>query len=135
MRLVQLGQLGVQPGHRGRCREPVLDPEQAQQRAAQVGRQVEDGFHRLGQAFRRILDDERAVTVHRGVELQRARRQVRVPAARAVPDDAELSVGAGQSAQVLHRAGDIADQSLIGHPSGGPHRGGGVIGRGARGLA
>jgi hypothetical protein len=76
-----------------------------------------------------------AVTVHRGVELQRARRQVRMPSARAVPDDAELSVGAGQSAQVLYRAGDIADQALIGHPAGGTHRRGGVIGRGARGLA
>ena len=135
VRLVQPGQLGVQRGDRGGRREPVVDSEQAQQRAAQVRRQVQDRFHGLGHALRRILNDEGAVAVHRGVERQRARRQVRVPPARAVPDDAELPVGARQPAQVLHRAGDIADQSLVGHPAGRPHRRCGVIGIGARGLA
>ena len=41
----------------------------------------------------------------------------------------------GKRAQVLDRAGDIADQSLVGHAAGGPHRRRGVVGRGARRLA
>ena len=41
----------------------------------------------------------------------------------------------GSDAQVLDRAGDVADQSLVGHPAGGPRRRGGVVGSGARGLA
>ena len=58
-----------------------------------------------------------------------------MPPARTVPDDAELPVRARQRTQVLHRAGDITDQALIGHPAGRPHGRGGVIGGGAGGLA
>ena len=58
-----------------------------------------------------------------------------MPPARAVSDHTELPVAARQRAQVLHRAGDIADQSLVGHPAGRAYRRGGVIGSGARGFA
>ena len=90
------------------------------------------GEHERGLPRNGRLPDIRPVLT---VELQRARRQVRVPPARAVPDDAELPVRARQRTEVLDRARDIAHQSLVGHAAGRPRRRGGVVGRGTRGLA
>ena len=58
-----------------------------------------------------------------------------MPAARTVPDHAESPVRARQRAQVFHRAGDIADQPLVGHTARRTHGRGGVVGICAGGLS
>ncbi len=88
----------------------------------------------FGHALRRILDNERTVTVHRRIDFHGAGDEHGVPAARAVANDTDASVGAIEPAQMLDGAGHIADQPLVGHTAGGTGRSRCVIRLGSRCL-
>src|SRR5690242_7397422 len=70
--LSQPGEFRVEGGDRFGGRVAVVLAEQAEQRAAQIRRQPEDGLHRRWHPLRWILYDERSVAVDGGVDRQRA---------------------------------------------------------------
>ena len=78
--------------------------------------------------LRRRGHDEGPVAVHNGIELQAASGQECLATAGAVPDDADFAIGIGQRLQMLHRAVHVADQTVVGHASGRPSRGCGIVG-------
>src|SRR5580693_344071 len=97
-------QLGV--GRRG---VRVMAAEHPEHRAAEVACQVQQRLEPQRNLLRRLVGDERAVAVHRGVQQQRARAEEGLPAARAVADDADLAVTAVRRTQEVERARKVAD--------------------------
>jgi len=101
----------------------VVGAEQAEQRAGQLRRQMQDGSQLLRHSGWRVIHHEGAVAIHGGVHAQRAGRQESMPAARAVADHADPAVRAVQAPEVLCGTSHVPDQPLIWHPAGGAHGG------------
>ena len=117
------------------ARVGVLVAEQPEQGRAQVRQLVDEVGDLEREALRGRADHERAVAVDRRVEIEVAGREHGLPSARAVADDPDLAVGAGQRSRYVAAPADVADQALIGHAALGPGGGGGIVGRRARRFA
>ena len=63
------------------------------------------------------VEDEGAVAVDGGIEIEAAGGQERLAAARAVADGGHLAVGPGMRPEVGRGPAHVADQAVVGHPA------------------
>src|SRR5215468_4613316 len=108
----------------------VVVAEQAEQRAAQLCREIDGRDRALGVELLGVVDDDVAApAVDRRVDaVERAGGEIGVAPARAEADHSDLAVGIGLGAQKLHGARDVAENLLVGDAAGRAHAGADVVG-------
>jgi hypothetical protein len=108
----------------------IIVAEQAEQRAAQLRREIDGRDRPLGVELLGVVDDDVAApAIHGRVDaVERAGGEIGVAPARAEADHSDLAVGIGLGAQKLHAARDVAHHLLVGDAAGRAHAGADIVG-------